>query len=118
MAESHAEIRELEHTADLGVEITADSLSALFAGSGQALFGLMANLQHIEIKEEVRVSATGQGSEDLLHAWLCELLARFNISGFIAKSCTIDDVAEERVEGRLSGEKLDLDRHDFYGSRA
>ncbi len=114
MAEPQADIRDLEHTADLGVEVTADSLSSLFAASGQALFGLMANLQHIEIKEEIRVSATGQGSEELLHGWLCELLAQFNISGFIAKSCTIDHVAEDRVEGRLSGETLDLKRHDFF----
>ena len=114
MAEPQADIRELEHTADLGVEITADSLPSLFAASGQALFGLMANLQHIEIKEEIPVSATGQGPEELLHAWLCELLAQFNICGFIAKSCTIDDVAEGRVEGRLSGETLDLKRHDFF----
>ena len=45
MAEPQADIRDLEHTADLGIEITADSLSSLFAASGQALFGLMANLQ-------------------------------------------------------------------------
>jgi hypothetical protein len=41
-------------------------------------------------------------------------LAQFNIFGFIAKSCTIDDLSQGRVAGRLSGETLDLKRHDFY----
>jgi hypothetical protein len=38
---------------------------------------------------------------------------QFNIFGFIAKSCTIDDLSQGRVAGRLSGETLDLKRHDF-----
>jgi hypothetical protein len=55
-------IRELEHTAHLGVEITADSLPA-FAASGRALFGLMANLEDFEVREEITSTAMRQGPE-------------------------------------------------------
>ena len=113
MAEPTASIKEIEHTADLGCEITAVDLPALFAASGDALFALIADCQKVEMHDEVVVSAAGNGPEELLHAWLCELLAQFNIDGLIAKSCAVDQITRERVDGRIRGEKLDLARHAF-----
>ena len=113
MAEPPASFKEFEHTADLGVEITATTFPALLAASGEALFALIADPENIEIREETVVSASGEGPEELLHAWLCELLARFNIEGFIGKKCSIDQITANRVDGTIRGEKLDLNRHRF-----
>jgi SHS2 domain-containing protein len=113
MAEQPASFKEIEHTADLGVEITALTLPALFAVAGQALFALMVEPQSIQPRDEIVVSASGEEPEELLHAWLCELLAQFNIAGFIARSCTVDRLSGDRVEGRILGEKLDLGRHGY-----
>lgn len=83
MAEPPASFKEIEHTADLGVEITAATFPALLAASGEALFALIADPENIEIREEIVVSASGDGPEELLHAWLCELLAKFYIEGLV-----------------------------------
>ena len=114
MANDRGTYREIEHTADLGVEITAADLPALFASAGEALYALIADPATIENREAIKVSATGANPEDLLHTWLCELLALFNVRGFVGKRCEIDRISDGKVQGRVSGEKLDLKRHAFH----
>ena len=77
------------------------------------MFALTADPENIEIREEIVVSASGDGPEELLHAWLCELLAKFNIEGLVGKNCAIDQITADRVDGRVRGEKLDLIRYEF-----
>ncbi len=105
---------QIEHTADLGIEVEAADLPGLFSSAGEAFYGLIADASGIEEREEISVSATGEGWEDLFHAWLCELLAQFNLKGFVGKRCAVAKIVPGRVEGRIKGEKLDLKRHRFY----
>jgi protein archease len=114
MVNNRGTYREIEHTADLGAEITAADLPALFASAGEALYALIADPATIENREAIKVSATGANPEDLLHTWLCELLALFNVRGFVGKRCEIDRISDGKVQGRVSGEKLDLKRHAFH----
>ncbi|HXV78608.1 MAG TPA: archease [Candidatus Binatia bacterium] len=114
MANEEAAYREIEHTADLGIEITAADLPTLFAAAGRALYGMIVDPATIENRQEIKVSATGDNPEDLLHAWLCELLALFNVQGFIGKDCKIDQFSAAQIQGRVSGETLDLKRHGFH----
>ncbi len=106
--------REIEHTADLGIEVEGEDLSGLFSAAGEALYGLLADRSGILLKEKITVSATGEGWEELFHAWLCELLAQFNLKGFIGKECRIHKIEPGRVEALIRGECLDLERHCFY----
>ena len=105
--------REIEHTADLGIEVEAADLPALFTAAGEAMFGFIADLSSIGTIDELAITATGDSPEELLHAWLCELLGQFNVSGFVAKSCNVSQVTKDRVDGVIRGEKLDLARHGF-----
>ena len=114
MANEGATYREIEHTADVGVEVNAVDLPGLFAAAGQALYAMIVDPAAIEDPQEMNVSATGDNPEDLLHAWLCELLALFNVQGFVGKHCKIDNLSDGRVQGRVSGETLDLKRHGFH----
>ena len=114
MSNERPSVHEIEHTADLGIEVTASDLPALFAAAGEALFALIVDPKTVEARDEIAVAATGNGAEDLLHAWLCELLAQFNVNGFVGKSCEIRELTEKGVYGRIKGEKLDLTRHGFH----
>ena len=114
MSSHRGTYREIEHTADLGIEVTAPDLSALFASAAEALYALIADSATIANREAITVSATGDDTEGLLHAWLCELLALFNVQGFIGKRCEIARFTDGRVEGQVSGEQLDLKRHAFH----
>lgn len=114
MAEEKNTFREFEHTADLGIEVEATDLPSLFSSAGEALYGLVADPSGMELKKEIEVSAVGEGWEELFHSWLCELLAQFNLKGFIGKRCEVIRFEPGRVEGRVKGEILDLDRHCFH----
>jgi SHS2 domain-containing protein len=106
--------REIEHTADLGIEVEAEELFTLFASAGEALYGLIADPAGFATKQTIAVSATGDGWDELLHAWLSELLAQFNLKGFVGKECEVKKIDARRVEGEVKGESLDLKRHRFY----
>ena len=113
MANQRTPYREIDHTADLAIEVTAPDLPTLFASSGEALYGLIADPATIQNRDPITVTATGDGREELLHAWLCELLALFNIRGFIGKHCEISHITDGEVMGKVTGEKLDFQRHAF-----
>jgi SHS2 domain-containing protein len=105
--------REIDHTADLGIEVEADTLDDLFRRSGLALFSLMVSLDGVEAREEREEVVQAEGWEDLLHDWLSCLLHRFLQEGFIAAMITIDEIDAAHIRARLAGEKLDYDRHEF-----
>ena len=90
------------------MEATAGDLAALFSSAGEALYGFIADPASIDMCEEMSVSACGEGPEELLHAWLCELLAQFNLTGFVGKRCTVAHLTDRKVDGTIRGEKLDL----------
>jgi SHS2 domain-containing protein len=114
VSEKREAFRELDHTADLGIEVKAATLPLLFASAGEAFFGLIVDPTGVEPKKEITVSAEGEDKEELLHAWLSELLAQFNLNGFVGKRCEVVEVEAGKVESRVKGEKLDLKRHRFY----
>ena len=114
MNRDRATYREIEHTADLGFEVSAPDLAALFASAGEALYALIADSATVENRRTIHVSLTGDNTEELLHAWLCELLALFNLQGFVGQRCEIARLTDVQVEGQVYGAKLDLKRHAFH----
>jgi len=122
--------REIEHTADLGIEVEGETPQELFRRAGLALFFLMVSPEGVEAKTEREVIVEAEGWEDLLHDWLTRLLHLFLREGFIARVIEVTEIAPfdklragsstgseqalHRVRARLVGEKLDLKRHDFY----
>ncbi len=105
--------REIEHTADLGIEVEADTPQELFRRAGLALFSLMVSLDNVEAREEREETIEAEGWDDLLHDWLSSLLCQFLQDGFIAAAITIDKIDSAHVHARLAGEKLDYNRHAF-----
>ena len=105
--------REIEHTADLGIEVEADTPGELFRRAGLALFSLMVSFEGVEAREEREETVRAESWEDLLHDWLSRLLYQFLQDGFIAASITVDDINATHIHARLHGEKLDYARHDF-----
>jgi SHS2 domain-containing protein len=106
--------REIEHTADLGIEAEGENPAELFTAAAEGLYALIADPAEIEPRQTISVSAVGDGWEELLQAWLSELLAEFNLRGFIGKQCAITRIERNAVAARLEGEPLDLKRHRFH----
>ena len=105
-----------EHTADLGLRITAPTLQDLVAESGRALFSMMvANLQVVQPVEQVAVQVHGTPEQPdyLLFDWLAELLYVFETRQLVL--CRFDvHLQADGIQGTCGGEHLDLERHDLH----
>lgn len=106
-------VREIDHTADIGIEVEADTPSELFQCAGMAVFSLMVRPLGIETREVREATVHAEGWEQLFHDWLSHLLHQFLQDGFVAATIAIVEINEQHVHARLIGEKLDYDRHEF-----
>jgi len=100
-----------EHTADVGVRVWGRTLEELFEQAAAGLIETMIDPSSVRERDRVSVSAEGPGSEDLLVAWLEEVLFAFEGRGFAPAAARVERMVEGRLEGTLSGEAFDRRRH-------
>ena len=91
-----------DHTADVGVEVSADSLEELFAESGRALFSLIVDLEQLESNETETVELEGSDEVSLLIDWLAELIFLFDARGWLFREFRVT------VNGRMGESGLRL----------
>jgi len=65
------------HTADIGVRVYGADLPGLFGNAAFAMFDIIADLDGLTGTVEQAVELTAPGPEELLVAWLDELLYHF-----------------------------------------
>lgn len=101
--------RELEHTGDVGIEISAPARSELFRRAALALADLLVACRVTAIEQrEVEISASDD--VELMHDFLTELLQLYAAENFIWR----DAAVEEKPGGiriDLRGEAFDSKRH-------
>jgi SHS2 domain-containing protein len=106
-----ARYRLFDHTADLGVEIYGKTVQELFANAAFAVFDIVTDLRIVRSTEERQVAVTGEGWEDLLVNYLREILYLFNGEGLLLKEYSISKLDPYHLEGIVSGEHFDPERH-------
>jgi len=66
--------RDREHAADKSIEAWGESLAELFCAAAAGMFSQSAELAEVPRAQEWAVEVSGESAEDLLRAWLSELL--------------------------------------------
>ena len=111
--------KEIEHTADIGVEIYGATLEELFQNAGYALFDTIVDVEIIEpiVAREVRVE--GPDIETLLMNWLRELLFLFSVEQDVYSVFKVQFAGGHnashplKLAAILKGEPLDFQKHTF-----
>lgn len=103
--------RYFDHTADIGLEAWGDSFETVFEKAAQGLFGLMVDPVSVQPDEMVSVELSGESGEELLFAWLNELLYIFETKHLALCRFQIDFLTSERLEAKAFGEKLNPAKH-------
>lgn len=107
----------LNHTADLGIEITGRTKRELFA---KALWSLMDIL--IERREPVKgisnfryrtLTVEGSDIADLMVNFLREVLFIFNGESLVIVKCEITECGNKKLAARLSLEPYDQKKHSM-----
>src|SRR3989475_8488345 len=98
---------------ELAVRIVGNSPADLFANSAYALFDVMTEIEKIEIKDRLPLEVEGADRDDLMVNWMRELLYLYQGSGYLLKEFVVQDVKDNYIRGKVSGEKFDPDRHEI-----
>ena len=105
--------KEIEHTADIGVEIYGNTLEEVFVNAGYALFDTIVEVSTIQPTLERTVHVTGNDVETLLMNWLRELLYLFSIDEEVYTEFEIQSLLPNEITAVIKGETLDRKKHHF-----
>ena len=100
-----------EHTADVGVRAWGATLEQAFASAALAVFELMADSSNVRDDVERLVEIEGTDLEDLLFAWLNELLYLSTVERLLLCRFDVRRVLPTRLEASVFGEPIDPSRH-------
>ena len=67
----------------------------VFINAAKAMFGVMYDLEEVQIETSIQVTAQGETLEQLLYDWLSNLLIEFEVEGVFFKEFTIDAFKEQ-----------------------
>jgi SHS2 domain-containing protein len=106
---------ELEHPADLFVEVWGKDLPALFENALFALYDQVAELEGFDTDHRETITVDEADPATALRALLSEALYRFSAEGFVAARAKIgvQTTAAGRIQvaAHLEGEIIDRHRH-------
>ena len=102
----------LEHTADVGVRATGDTLAEALSWVAKGMFSVIADMDSVEPRKALEVSVPSTDADTLVVDWLNELLYRYEAEGFLLKEfdVTVDEGGKSLV-GKCVGEAVDPERH-------
>jgi SHS2 domain-containing protein len=113
-----AVIEMLDHTADVGFEISAPTLDALFEEAHRALLMVVFERPPEDGAEERTVALAAPDRETLLVRWLNELIYLTQDAGLVPASAQVE-VGEggsgHSLEARLFGAPLLLEEYGWHG---
>jgi SHS2 domain-containing protein len=100
-----------EHTADLGLRVTAADLPTLFAEAGTGLASMIvANLDAVRLVEQQTIDLQGTERDYLVFDWLSELLYLYETQHLVLRAFEVQ-LTDSGLSAVARGEKLDPDRH-------
>ena len=106
----------IDHTADVCVRVFGNSLEEIFIGSSKAMMGIITDVEKVDPSMEISIKADGENYEELLVKWLQEILYLHEVKKMVFKDFKIKIENGTRAVGKAYGEKIDVDRHEFYSN--
>ncbi len=101
----------IDHTADIGIEVEADSLEELFRESARGMFSIISeDLQNVECTQEVPGRVEGEDIQELMYNFLEELLFIFEVKHLLIKDVEVE-VEGNRLKYRACGERISPGKH-------
>jgi len=93
----------IDHTADMGVKVSADTLEELFEEAACALADIIGGRCE-QGTDEIRLEARGIDPEDLLVRWLQEILYLMEVRGWRLTSVHMESLGNTSARGVFRGE--------------
>jgi len=104
--------RLFDHTADIGMDVGAPTLEALFETAALALFDIVTDPARVEPRDVLPVEAAGADHEETLVRWLSELLFLHDTRDLLFCGFRVLEISGTSVRGTATGEPFDPERHE------
>jgi len=102
-----------DHTADIGLRVSAPDRPTLFAEAGRALFSLLVvNQDTVQAVERREYELAGEQDEYLLFDWLSELLYTFETEHLLWCEFQVE-LGPAGLRAVCRGEPVDRARHEL-----
>lgn len=103
----------IDHTADVGIAAYGSDMKEAFASVAAGMFSLMVDLDSIMEATSRKVDIKADNREDLLVAWLNELIYIHDTEGMLFSRFAVNDLGDRELKADCYGEKLDIERHSM-----
>ena len=105
----------LEHSTDAFIEVKAKTMEEAFLVAGKSVVETIIDSKNIQEIEEKDVKVVGENIHNLLYNWLEEIVTITITDGFAIKnfSVNIKKNKEYQIISKISGEKLNLKKHNY-----
>jgi len=100
----------LDHTADALLRARSDTLAELLVACAEGMFSVLVEGGEVEERIELPIELEADDAEELVHAWLRELLFRFSAEGLFFRRFGIE-ANETHLRALCHGERFDPVRH-------
>ncbi len=101
----------LDHTGDARIRVWADDVGGIFREAAWVLFDIITDLDRVEVHLKREVAVEGRGWEELMVAWLNELLYLHEVEGLLFCDFAVSKLDGRRLQGMALGEKFQAARH-------
>jgi SHS2 domain-containing protein len=105
------EFEVLSHTADVGIIAYGSDMKGAFANAAKGMFSLITELDDVEESQKRDIEMNAPTQEDLLVAWLNELIYLFDVENMLFKRFEISQLNETSLKARGYGEKVNSSKH-------
>lgn len=97
----------LEHTADKGIKAYGATFEELCENAAYGMFSLMADLNKYKPTLSRTIEVTAEQPEELLRAWLAELLYQFEVDRILFTDFEVVKVEDGKLTGIAKGLPFD-----------
>ena len=104
----------IDHTADTGIRVWADTPTGLFAEACRAMFELIADNSRVIPVKTKKLSIEGIDQTDLLINWLRELLMLWSADRELVASAQISEFSERNLRATVRTQPFDPENHLIY----
>jgi len=101
----------LDHTADVGIAAYGHSMEEVFCNAAYGMLSVITDLEGVKETTHRRIETEAPTSDELLVAWLNELIYLFDAERFIFSRFEISHLASDHLEATAYGEPIDHARH-------
>ncbi|MCB0416229.1 MAG: archease [Bdellovibrionales bacterium] len=111
MPEARLDYQKIKNLAKPGFVMEAPSMERLYINAGLALTDLLVDINTVQDQERHTIVVEAPNKEGLMAAWLGEILAHYQNSGFLCRRIVFDKFDGKRIQATLRGEKYSPLRH-------